>query len=127
MTLSTSNTVLTLEEVADYLRLSPEVVLRQATQGSLPGRLVEGTWRFHKTAINKWLSPSEPPFYQRFSHSEPIISDQDIQAAKARNNAFIALLESWDTPDQTEIQTETWQDLKLALDHDRLSDCPLFP
>ena len=127
MTLSVSNNVMTLEEVADYLRLSPEIVLRQAIQGNLPGRPVEGTWRFLKTAIDKWLNPSELSFNQSSSNWEPIISEQDVLAAKARNNDFITLLESWDTPDQTEAQTETWQELKLALDLDRLSDRPLFP
>lgn len=47
--------VLTLEEVAAYLRLPPELVLNQAVKGSLPSRKVEGNWRFLKTAIDDWL------------------------------------------------------------------------
>jgi len=47
--------VLTLEEVATYLRLPPETVLRQATHGTLPGRNIDNTWRFLKAAINDWL------------------------------------------------------------------------
>ncbi len=47
--------VLTLEEVADYLRLPKETVERQATQGQIPGRQIEDTWRFLKAAINDWL------------------------------------------------------------------------
>lgn len=47
--------VLTLEEVADYLRLPKEIVERQATQGQIPGRRIEDTWRFLKEAINDWL------------------------------------------------------------------------
>ncbi len=38
--------VLTLEEVAAYLRLPTETVVRQATQGQMPGRQIEDTWRF---------------------------------------------------------------------------------
>ena len=47
--------VLTLEEVARYLRLPEEKVERQATQGQIPGRRVEDTWRFLKAAIDDWL------------------------------------------------------------------------
>ncbi|MBD1854700.1 MULTISPECIES: helix-turn-helix domain-containing protein [Leptolyngbya] len=55
MVLATSTEVLTLEETAAYLRLSPEVVERQAIQGSLPGRNIENEWRFLKSAIDDWL------------------------------------------------------------------------
>jgi len=47
--------VLTLEETAAYLRLSPEVVIREAIAGNIPGRHVDHTWRFLKTAIDDWL------------------------------------------------------------------------
>jgi len=47
--------VLTLEEVADYLRLPRETVERQAAHGRLPGRRIEDTWRFLKAAIDDWL------------------------------------------------------------------------
>ncbi len=47
--------VLTLEEVAGYLRLPKEIVERQATQGRIPGRCIEATWRFLKKAIDEWL------------------------------------------------------------------------
>ncbi len=47
--------ILTIEEVADYLRLPPEVVLQEAAQGHLPGRKIADTWRFLKDAIDDWL------------------------------------------------------------------------
>ena len=47
--------VLTLEEVADYLRLPTEIVERQARKGQLPARRIEDTWRFLKSAIDDWL------------------------------------------------------------------------
>jgi excisionase family DNA binding protein len=50
-----SSTILTVEELADYLKLSPETVLHQANQGKLPGRKIEDTWRFLKDAIDDWL------------------------------------------------------------------------
>jgi excisionase family DNA binding protein len=47
--------VLTLEEVADYLRLSKDMIERQASQGRIPGRRIEDTWRFLRAAIDDWL------------------------------------------------------------------------
>ena len=47
--------VFTIEELADYLKLSPEIILTQAKQGALPGRQVADTWRFLKDAIDDWL------------------------------------------------------------------------
>lgn len=47
--------VLTIEEVASYLRLPEEVVLQEAAQGHLPGRKIADTWRFLKAAIDDWL------------------------------------------------------------------------
>ncbi len=53
-TMTTTN-ILTLEEVAEYLRLPKETVERQALRGQIPGRRIEDTWRFLKTAIDEWL------------------------------------------------------------------------
>ncbi len=47
--------VLTLEEVANYLRLPKELVERQATKGQIPARRIEDTWRFLRAAIDDWL------------------------------------------------------------------------
>jgi excisionase family DNA binding protein len=47
--------VLTIKEVAEYLRLPEEIVLEEATQGHLPGRKIADTWRFLKAAIDDWL------------------------------------------------------------------------
>ncbi|MDQ6693218.1 MAG: helix-turn-helix domain-containing protein [Chloroflexota bacterium] len=48
--------VLTLDELALYLKLSRKIVERQAVVGTLPGRRIEGNWRFLRSAIDHWLS-----------------------------------------------------------------------
>ena len=53
--LQITHDVLTLDEVADYLRLPKETVERQAKKGQLPARRIEDTWRFLKSAIDDWL------------------------------------------------------------------------
>src|SRR3990172_1748207 len=52
---ATASQVLTLEEVARYLRLPEDTVEQQALRGQIPGRRIEDTWRFLKTAIDDWL------------------------------------------------------------------------
>jgi len=47
--------VLTLDEVADYLRLPKTIVEAQISQAKMPGRRIADTWRFLKTAIDEWL------------------------------------------------------------------------
>jgi hypothetical protein len=47
--------VLTLEEAAAFLRVPPDAVMRLAVQQFLPGRQVEGQWRFLRSALADWL------------------------------------------------------------------------
>lgn len=47
--------VLTLQEAAAYLQLPAATVAQQAEAGQLPGRRIDDTWRFLKTAIDRWL------------------------------------------------------------------------
>jgi excisionase family DNA binding protein len=55
MNLERTPEVLTIEEAADYLRVPSDMVLRQAIQGNLPGRKIEDTWRFLRSALDDWL------------------------------------------------------------------------
>jgi len=47
--------VLTLEEVASYLRFSQEVIEQLAQNGNIPGRKIGDSWRFLRSAIDEWL------------------------------------------------------------------------
>jgi excisionase family DNA binding protein len=49
------NNVLTLKEVAAYLRLPEEKVEKQVRRGRIPGRKIENEWRFLRAAIDDWL------------------------------------------------------------------------
>jgi hypothetical protein len=52
--------VLTLAEAAAYLRVPEQDVIAAASTQGLPGRLLNGEWRFLKAAIQQWLSASQP-------------------------------------------------------------------
>lgn len=46
--------VLTAEEIAEFLRVHPYTVKRLAREGKLPGFKVGGQWRFDALEIDKW-------------------------------------------------------------------------
>lgn len=47
--------VLTLKELADYLRIPGEEIEQHAAEGKIPGRKIGENWRFLKSAIDEWL------------------------------------------------------------------------
>ncbi len=51
-----SSEVMSVRELADYLRISVHTVYRLAEQGRLPGRKVGKHWRFHRDVIVAWLA-----------------------------------------------------------------------
>lgn len=46
---------MTVDEVAQYLRLGRRVVYRLAQEGVLPGRKIANRWRFHPRDIEAWV------------------------------------------------------------------------
>ena len=47
--------LLTTREIAQYLRLRPETVLRKVRQGEIPAMKVGGRFRFDREQIDDWL------------------------------------------------------------------------
>jgi excisionase family DNA binding protein len=50
-----SNDILTLKEVAVYLKLAEKTAYRLAAEGKLPGFKVGGSWRFKESDIDEWI------------------------------------------------------------------------
>lgn len=50
-----SDLVMTVPEVAAYLKLAPSTIYRLAQAKKLPGRKVGGAWRFSRQGIEEWL------------------------------------------------------------------------
>lgn len=48
--------VLTLEELAVYLKLSKSTVYKLVGENKIPGQKVGRHWRFSRAAIDKWLA-----------------------------------------------------------------------
>ena len=47
--------ILTLKEVAEYLKLAEKTAYRLAAEGKIPGFKVGGSWRFKESDIESWI------------------------------------------------------------------------
>ena len=47
--------IMTIDEVADYLKIPKSTMYKLAQEGSIPCQKVGRHWRFRKNTINKWL------------------------------------------------------------------------
>jgi|TARA_A100000171_G_scaffold46671_1_gene51738 excisionase family DNA binding protein len=52
---SVDDEILTLKEVASYLKLAEKTAYRLAAEGKLPGFKVGGSWRFKSVDIESWI------------------------------------------------------------------------
>ncbi|MGO2089979.1 MAG: methylation-associated defense system helix-turn-helix domain-containing protein MAD1 [Oceanisphaera sp.] len=51
--------ILTLKEVAAYLKLAEKTAYRLASAGKLPGFKVGGSWRFKREDIEQWIEANK--------------------------------------------------------------------
>ena len=54
-----SDDILTLKEVASYLKLTEKTAYRLAAAGKLPGFKIGGGWRFKRVDIEHWIESSK--------------------------------------------------------------------
>ncbi len=53
------NDIITIKDVAEYLKLTEKTTYRLASEGELPGFKVGGSWRFRKSEIERWIRKQE--------------------------------------------------------------------
>jgi len=51
--------VMTADEVAEYLRIPRSSVYKLAQEGRIPCQKAGRRWRFHRAAIDQWLSNTQ--------------------------------------------------------------------
>lgn len=51
--------IMTLEEVADYLRVHPSTVYRMAKNQALPAFKIGSDWRFNRESLDVWRVQEE--------------------------------------------------------------------
>ena len=48
--------IMTLEEVAEYLRLKPQTIYTWAQEKKIPAAKIGKEWRFKKSMIDRWFN-----------------------------------------------------------------------
>jgi len=59
------DTILTLEEVAKYLKVSERTIVDWATNGKIPGGKLGNSWRFRQGDIDNWINEKLRPNLSR--------------------------------------------------------------
>jgi len=54
------NEIMTVNEVAKYLRIPRSTVYKLAQRGKIPCQKVGRHWRFRKETLDRWLDDSRP-------------------------------------------------------------------
>lgn len=53
------NEIMTVNDVAEYLRMNPMTIYRFAQQGQIPASKIMGSWRFKRSEIDEWIKSRE--------------------------------------------------------------------
>lgn len=57
--------IMTIEEVAAYLKLRPQTIYKWAQEGEIPAIKIVKEWRFKRSILDKWL---DEKISKEFSH-----------------------------------------------------------
>ena len=52
--------VMTLNELAEYLRIPRSTAYKLVQEGRIPGQKAGRQWRFHRQVVDEWLRKGEP-------------------------------------------------------------------
>jgi excisionase family DNA binding protein len=53
--------ILTMDELAAYLKISKSTLYKLAVEDKLPGQKIGKRWRFHKDAVDRWVQYGPEP------------------------------------------------------------------
>jgi len=51
--------ILTIKELASYLKIAEKTAYRFVSEGRIPGFKVGGSWRFRRSEIERWITEQE--------------------------------------------------------------------
>ncbi|MEM9829354.1 MAG: helix-turn-helix domain-containing protein [Bacteroidota bacterium] len=50
------NDIMTLEEVANYLKMKPQTIYTWAQSGKIPAAKIGKEWRFRRSIVDEWFN-----------------------------------------------------------------------
>lgn len=51
--------IITIKELASYLKIAEKTAYRFVSEGRIPGFKVGGSWRFRRSEIERWIAEQE--------------------------------------------------------------------
>ena len=63
-TTATEGVILTIKQVADYLKVTERTIYRLAAAKQIPAFKVGGSWRFSRTDIDSWIKQQSMEGFQ---------------------------------------------------------------
>lgn len=51
--------ILTIHEIAEYLKIKEKTIYALVARGGIPGFKVGGSWRFRRSEIDRWIREQE--------------------------------------------------------------------
>jgi PTS system nitrogen regulatory IIA component len=63
--------IMTLEEVAKYLKLKPQTIYTWAQKNKIPAAKLGKEWRFRRSVIDKWFNHHIDRKFSEFLNDEP--------------------------------------------------------
>ncbi len=91
--------ILTLQAVAEYLKVDERTVYRMVKSKQLPAFKVRNQWRFKKEAIDNWIEKShignnksnkiEVPIIGKVSAGQPILAEENIEGSLSVDSSLI--------------------------------------
>jgi excisionase family DNA binding protein len=87
-----ATTVMTLEEVAIFLRVHPSTIYRLLRLGHIPAFKLGSDWRFRRESIEDWLMQQESSrddLHLLPEKDEPVLPDQEGQPRSKRRHSNI--------------------------------------
>lgn len=77
----TDSEILTIKQVAEYLKVTDRTIYRLAAAKKIPAFKVGGTWRFSRSDIDSWIK-------QQSMESLDTARDDHVQAEGQSNNGM---------------------------------------
>jgi excisionase family DNA binding protein len=81
-----STTVMTLEEVAAFLRVHPSTIYRLLRLGHIPAFKLGSDWRSRKESIEDWLIKQESLIAEKLEGDEPNQEQQTLSRRRYASN-----------------------------------------
>ena len=113
-----SDDILTIEEVAKYLRVSERTVYDWAQKGEIPAGKIGTAWRFKKSEIEKWVNDRLSGQAGRDAPNRPIRIQNILSPDRvvfighsSKRDALTALSEALGTAPQVKNQLELTKEI----------------